>query len=190
MRPARCPSACTGRVAEETGAQLKIGPRWADLRAVSDASTQVGWFEGPTPGAGEEITDTVPSRPVGLVTRLRGMQAATRITLGVAVISGLVLLSGVNDFFGPSLWAGSTAGTGALDAIRDVIGFGLILLGFGIFMRRAGARRTYLVLAALGYFAILDDAGSVAPIVTVIALALQTIPVVFLTRLSVSATFK
>jgi hypothetical protein len=118
------------------------------------------------------------------------MQAETRITLGVAAISSLVILGGVNDFFGPTLWAGSTAGTGALDAIRDVIGVGLILLGVGIFMRRDGARRIYLVLAALGYLAILSDAGNVAPVVTVIALALQTIPVAFLTRGSVSATFK
>ena len=106
------------------------------------------------------------------------------------MISGLVILGGANDLVGPNFWAGSSAGSGALDAIRDVIGIGLIVLGVGLFTRQEIARQIYFLLAALGYVAILADAGSATPAVTLIALVLQTLPIVFLTRRAVSATFR
>jgi hypothetical protein len=121
---------------------------------------------------------------------LREMQTATKVTIGLVAVSGLVILGGANDLVGPTFWAGSTAGTGALDAIRDVIGLGLILIGIGLFMRREIARQIYFLVAVLGYLAILADAASAAPAVTIVSLVLQTIPIGFLTRRSVSSTFR
>lgn|GEM_PF-6570348 len=46
------------------------------------------------------------------------------------------------------------------------------------------------LVAALGYLAILADATSATPAVTVVALVLQTIPIAFLTRRSVGSTFR
>jgi len=66
----------------------------------------------------------------------------------------------------------------------------LIALGVGLFIRREFARRAYFLLAALAYFSILDGASSAGLPVTVVSLVLQTIPIVFLTRGPVSATFR
>lgn len=118
------------------------------------------------------------------------MKTATKVTLGLVAVSALVIFGGASDLVGPTFWAGSTASTGALDAIRDVIGLGLILIGIGIFMRRELARQIYFLVAFLGYLAILADATSATARVTVLALVLQTIPIAFLTRRSVSSTFR
>ena len=57
-------------------------------------------------------------------------------------------------------------------------------------MRREIARQIYFLVAVLGYLAILADAASAAPAVTIVSLVLQTIPIGFLTRRSVSSTFR
>ncbi len=57
-------------------------------------------------------------------------------------------------------------------------------------MRREVARQLYFLVAFLGYLAIFADATSTTAGVTVVSLVLQTVPVAFLTRRSVSSTFR
>jgi hypothetical protein len=170
---------------------------------MSDGGNRLGWYGVPAldaqaPPVPREAgqppaargSGAPPEAPRGALARIQQLRPEMKVTLGLAIVSGLVIFAGASDLVGPTFDGGSDAATGALDAIRDVIGLGLIVLGIGLFSRRELARRTYFFLAAFGYFAILDGANSAGLAVTVVSLVLQTIPIVFLTRKRISATFR
>ena len=117
------------------------------------------------------------------------LDKATQITLGLAVISGLIIVQAVLTILDSGQDVFSDAGDGALAAIRDCFAAGYVVLGICLFMRRELARRIYLVVAAIGYLVIINDAGSSGVGLTLLSLILQSIPVVFLLRRSVSERF-
>lgn len=164
------------------------------MRALMGASEKsVGWFRSVAEerqAAGPTGTSAKSDRPAGSERRRTPMTSANDATIRLALISVLVILAGIHAFFADGVQMGSDAADGAIDAIRDLIGIGLILVGIGILARLEVARRFYFLLSAIAYLAIVAGSANSSFRFTALSLALQTIPVIFLLRPSVSATFR
>jgi hypothetical protein len=119
------------------------------------------------------------------------LAAASRITLGLWLIAGLILIDALWKILQTAAGSGDIPG-GVLNTLVDLIALGNVVLAIGLLLRREFARLTYLCMAVVSLLMDLIGAASSGSSIAadVLSLVLLAIPVWFVTRPSVIATFR
>ncbi|HUB76429.1 MAG TPA: hypothetical protein VL977_05195 [Solirubrobacteraceae bacterium] len=114
-----------------------------------------------------------------------------RITLAMWLVAGVIVINSLWEILQTAAGSGDIPG-GVLNTLLDFLAFCNLLLAIGLLMRREFARLVFLCVAALIVLEILIGAASNGSSLVddVFSVVLEAIPLIFLTRPSVAATFR
>jgi hypothetical protein len=176
--------------ARESGPAEEAAPDARAKRAAvaAAAATPLPTRSSPRPVAPAPTRSNPRATPTVKAPRDR-TGSPTRIDIGILLIAGLVILSGLLEFLEAAGIIANGLG-GRAKALFEVIGAFEILLGVGLLTRNELARRIYLVLAFIGLLLILLGSSNATVGAVIVNLIFQLIPIVFLMLSAVAAKFE